>query len=392
MKRKYKVYRKFITYLYLPFIISLGFVTIISSGGGGGGGSSSSNFGYTYRVPDQINDGWTVGDLSATSVDVDLIENMISSIKRGESKQIHSVLIVLGGELVLEEYFYDYDRNMNHRIASITKSFTSALIGIAMDQGLISSVDQPLFSFFPEYSHLNNNAKNNITLYHVLTMTAGLKWDEWTYPYSSTQNDHYKLRNSNDWYGFVLSRNSIFSPGDVFVYNSGLSMLLGGIIANTSGMTADVFAETHLFGPLGIDSYEWWQGPKGEIHTSDGLYIKPRDMAKLGQLYIDKGTWNGTRVISEEWVNESTARHLTFDDTSYYLGYGYQWWWFSFEVNGTIYETYTAFGAGVEYIFVFDELDMVVVFTAAENKPERGPGTAYSYTKDYVLPAVLPKP
>jgi CubicO group peptidase (beta-lactamase class C family) len=369
------------------------------------GSSSLQNVEYEYREPEQTGDGWTTADLTSMGIDVAGIEEMIRSIKAGASAEIHSVLIVMNGDLVLEEYFpgyqyawnnfnsiyINYNRDTLHYLASATKSFGSALIGIAIYQGLISGVEDSLYGFFPQYSHLNNYQKSQITLHHTLTMTAGFSWNENSVPYTSLNSDIISLVTSDDWYGYILSKNISFAPGLLFYYNSGLSVLLGGIIQNVYGASGKEFADNYLFGPLNIDSYIFQEGPNGELNTGGGLWLRPRDMAKFGQLFLNKGIWNGTRIISEEWINDSTAKHVAFDSTYIYpetIGYGYQWWLYAFEVDGKTYKAYTAVGWGGQNIIVFEELDLVVVFTGGNYLGSYYP-TGLMYLNSTILPAIL---
>jgi len=376
------------------------FLCLNSCGGGGSSGGGSSEAEYTYRVPEQIGDGWTTVDLASKSVNVGPIEDMIRSIKGGFSAKIHSVLIVLDGDLVLEEYFpgyeymynnfnslyVDYNRDIPHHTASAGKSIVSALIGIALDQGLISGIEESLYDFFPQYSQFNSPEKSLITLRHALTMTAGFNWNESSTALSSEQNDLFRMLRTDDWYGYILSKGTMISPGQIFDYNSALTMLLGGVVQQASGLTAWEFAEDYLFEPLGFDTRYWTEGPNGEI---GGLALRPRDMAKFGLLYLNKGVWNSTQVVSEGWVDESTARCVTFGPVdSFESGYGYQWWQFDFEVDGEVHESYAAWGWGGQHIFVFPQFDMVVVFTGGDYLYQGGISGPY-YLKFFILPAVL---
>ena len=243
---------------------------------------------YTYQVPPDIGDGWQTAHLNSHNIDLNTMEEMVSKVKNNVYKNIHGILVIRNNRLVLEEYFpgwtfdnqnsLNYTRDTLHFIASCTKSFTSALIGIAYDQGYITSLDTRLTDFFPEFANIDwSNGKDRITLRHLLTMTAGLDWDEWATTYFDPQNIHTQML--NHWYPFlfIISTPMAHEPGTVWAYNSGLSVLLGGIIKKTTGWFADDFAERFLFAPLGIHEYQWLTfGEYHTIQTGGGLILKPR--------------------------------------------------------------------------------------------------------------------
>lgn len=246
------------------------------------------------------------------------------------------VLIVRGGELVLEEYFGGYRRDAKHMIASCTKSFVSALIGIALDQGRLEGVDSRMFRFFPEYERLMSPGEKDITVSDLLTMTAGFDWDETSTDFKTDpDNILYQMVHSENWTEFVLSRLMLWVPGERFNYCSGCSVLLGSILYKATGLPADLFAEIHLFGPLGVTDYRWDPQPDGLPQTEGGLHLRPRDMAKFGLLILNGGVWGGRRIISERWVHDSTARHVDVSDS---IGYGYHWWRQAFTVDDQVIE------------------------------------------------------
>lgn len=349
---------------------------------------------YSYQVPLGIGDGWETAHLSDQDIEVTPIEEMVSMVKNNEYRNIHGILLIRHNRLVLEEYFAGYayngehwvfyDRHTLHFIASCTKSFTSALVGIAIDRGFISSLDTRLKDFFPEFENVDwSGGKDRITLRHLLTMTAGLDWNEWEVSYFDPDNNINQMRDY--WYPllFVVSRPMALEPGTVWLYNSGLSVLLGGIIKRTTGWFADDFAERFFFPALGIEEYQWYTlGEYYTIDTGGGLLLKPRDMARLGQLYLDRGVWKGKRVISEYWVEESTRWHADRSPG----GYGYQWWVEWHPWKGTVIESFSAQGLGGQYIFVFRDLDLVVVITGGNQYTGAEPGL--TLINQHILPAV----
>ena len=317
---------------------------------------------YTYQKPEQLDDGWNVSSLADVGMDIGAVEQVTRMIMGKQFNGIHSLLVVKNGTLVHEAYFEDYQRSSLHTVYSITKSVSSALIGIAIDRGLIHAVEDTVLSFFPQYS-IQDPAKQKIQLNHLLTLTSGIAWDEKSYPYSDTRNTETEMVATNDWMKFVLERPIQSDPGTEWVYNTGSVHLLSGIIRQASGMYADVFAEQVLLQPLGIQSYEWNKDPQGNPCTGgtlQGLRLQSRDVAKFGYLFLNRGRWKDRQVVPETWVEESTRKHIDFDDDG---GFGYLWRTGSNTVNGKGFSHYFAAGYGGQTIHIVPELDMMMVFT-----------------------------
>lgn len=188
---------------------------------------------------------------------------------------------------------------------------------------------------------------------------------------------------SNNWTKFVLSCSMAFTPGEVFNYCCGCSILLGGIIYSTTGMSADQFAELYLFHPLGITDYEWAKQPDGLPQTEGGLSLRPRDMLKFGLMFLNNGVWNNTRIISGEWILESTKKRLDYAED---LGYAYHWHRQTFRSKAWIVESIRANGWKGQFIYIFPSLDMVVVFTMYN---DRWHTVAKQILNNYILPAVF---
>lgn len=279
------------------------------------------------------------------------VNQIVTRAQNGAFGDLHSLLILKGDELLAEAYFGGYDADSIHFQYSVTKSISSLLIGIAIDQGYLSSADQKLHDLFPEYRNTIahwTDQKEEITLKDVLTMSAGYQWDEWTYTYTDTRNDANKLIRSEDLMKFVLDLPLAYAPGSRFTYNSGCSMLLSGVIRNATGMSLQAFAEQNLFGKLGIEEWHWEQGKDGVFNSGWGLHLKPQDMLKIGRMVRDGGLWQGERIVSEDWLNASQTNHIA--------SYGYQWWLSS--------GFFSARGWGGQVIAIVPEDDLVVVTTA----------------------------
>ncbi|MFC1493386.1 serine hydrolase [candidate division KSB1 bacterium] len=314
---------------------------------------------YRYDPPELIDDGWAVSSLFNEGLDSVQISGMMDNIFQGDNDFVRSILIARNGRLVLEEYRPDLNSVTLHHMQSATKSVASALIGIAIDRGHISGVDVPIFELFPEHNDMRTEEKNLITLEHILTMTPGLEWNETSTGTFDQTNDNIVGHQVRSYLEYALSKPVLYPPGTTWFYNSGCSVVLGGVIRNTTGMQAVEFAQEYLFAPLGIEYFFWGTMIDGVTGTHGMLWMCSRDQAKIGQLFLDGGMWNGERIISEEWVQNSTEAYIPrYGDPD--CQYGYQWW--VDVVNG--YEVYYACGYGGQRIFVIDDLDMVLVTTS----------------------------
>jgi len=364
---------------------------------------------YNSLPPENMNDGLNVGTLNEVNINPKLIEIAVNKISRGKYKEVHSILIFRDNKLVLEEYFQGHkyqwdapshygelvtwDRSMMHCIHSVTKSFTSICIGIAIDKGFIKSVHQSIFDYLPEYQHYKVGGKENITIEHLLTMTSGLQWDEWNAPLSSPENDQIGIWFSDEGpIDFILERPLIYEPGTHFTYSGGSMEVLGEILENATGMKIDKFSEKYMFEPLGINSFDWWLVfSSGEIHAAGGLKLTPRDMLKVGVTFLNEGIWNGTRIISEEWVAESAETYagnkgikIPGEDIGK-VGYAYTWWTEEIQHRGEKINMFSANGWGGQKIIVIPELNTAIVFTGG-NYISRV--KQFKILENYVIPAI----
>lgn len=337
------------------------------------------------KPPAATDDGWEVSSLASQNIDASRIENLVRNIQK-DPGNLHSVLIIRNNRLVLESYFNGWSRDRLHDLRSASKSVNSILVGIAIDKNYIADVHQTVLDFFPEYESFRNELKDKIEIEHVLTMTSGLKWNQSTYPNEDDRNDEGVMERGDNWLRYVLSRDMAQTPGKTFVYNSGCSVLLAGIIKKSTGDHADVFAEKHLFNPLGITNYFWRKQSDGLCNAAWGLSLRPRDMAKIGQLFLDNGKWKGNQVISADWVSASTT---TFPGTERDNdGYGYQWWTTKYTINNVERWTFSAAGNGGQYIFVIPDMNAVVVFTGGNYAP-RNQHQPFVFLRNIILPAML---
>jgi CubicO group peptidase (beta-lactamase class C family) len=342
---------------------------------------------YIYTRPQQIDDGLEVSTLDSAGIDKELISYMVDNIKSFRYIYIHSVLILRNNKLVFEEYFNGYNRNALNNLYSVTKSFCSALTGIAIDRQYIKSENDPIKTYLPEYNDVDWTNKDKITIYHLLTMSSGLEWDEDTAPYGTAGNSHTKMNQSPEQVRYVLQRPLISEPGSRFTYNSGGVVVLGKIISNSIDMELDTFATRYLFKPLGIKKHKWYIYPSGIYLTSGDLQLTSRDMAKFGLLYLNHGKWNGKQIISEDWIKQSAKSQIS---PSYETYYGYLFWKQPFLLlNGQRIEAYAAEGFGGQLIFVLPTYNMVVVFTSGVDwNQEKLLYQPFEMLQQFIIPAV----
>jgi CubicO group peptidase (beta-lactamase class C family) len=356
---------------------------------------SMLNYGYCYS---QANTDWRIGSFIETGFDSLKVSEMEGRILDSTYQNIHSVLIVKDQKLVYEKYFqgykYDYraeglkgeliqfDKETTHNTASATKSVTGLLVGLAIDKGFIEDSNSKIFSFFPAYSKLNDSVKERITVANLLTMRSGLKWNEQDVFYTEAENDIVQLFITSDPIEFILSKPTIHEPGTNWYYNGGGTNLLGEIIHQSSQLKLDEFGEMYLFEPLGIDGYEWGSIKPDLIYASGDMKLKPRDMAKLGQLVLDEGKWNGNQVVSSKWIREMTEHSVVFSQTS---GYAYHWWVQTYKSGSENIISIYADGWGGQRIMVFPTINMVVVFTGG-NYFEQPP--LDEIVSKYILPSL----
>lgn len=337
----------------------------------------NSNGPYTYTIPQANGDGWQTKDLNQLGLDPSAIERLIVNIDNEAAGFLHidSLVIANNGALVFEQQFREsldvadsWANNTDtdlHVINSATKTFTSALIGIAIDQQIISSVDVKVHDYFQHklpIAHWSDE-KQSITIENWLNMRSGYEWDEWSVNYLDSSNLNSQMNNAADPVQFLLDQPMATNPGSTFAYSTGVSYGLGRIIQLASGTTLNNFLRDNLLSPLNISEYDYWALDE-QLHSGSALYLKTRDMAKFGQLYLDGGQWNGQRVISEEWVRASIQQRVDFD-ASGSSGYGYQWWMDTFLSGERIVNSYYAEGFGGQFIYVFPELNLVIAMTGS---------------------------
>lgn len=321
---------------------------------------------YVERSPAVADDGWATGKPSEVGLDPGRFAAMVRSIVEGEITATHAVLVARHGRLVVEEYFYGYDRETAHDLRSSSKTLASTLIGLAVRDGVLESASAPALDYLPYRRYGNwDPRKARITLHDLMTMSSGLDANDSDPSSRAAENAYQSQRANPDWVKLALDAPMIADPGAQPLYGGANPLILGGVLEAALDEPVEWFAHRTLFAPLGIVGYRWFTVPTGGPYLGGGLYLSPRDMLKIGQLYLDGGTWKGERILAEEWVRDSWGRYgrlAPLDRNGH--EYGYLWWHHGYEVDGAVIETIEARGYGGQYIVVVPELDLVAVVTA----------------------------
>ncbi|MBN2266627.1 MAG: serine hydrolase, partial [Candidatus Aminicenantes bacterium] len=355
--------------------------------------------GSAYEVPESLDDGWACADLADVGIERSAVSRFVERISRGEHGDIHSLLIAKDGRLVLEEYYATNGKRSGpfveqvfrprpHHLASVTKGVLSALCGIAIDQGLVKGVDEPISTYLPAYASSFAGEKRAITVGHLLTMTPGWAWEQSRYAWDDPRNNAAAMYDQADVIRYVLERPLAAGPGSKFQYSNGAATVLGAALETACGMDIERFAERNLFLPLGISDHLWTRYFDGSIEADGGLALRSRDLAKIGQLFLDGGTWRGRRIVSENWTIESTRRRIPLGGP-WGWGYGHYWMQVDLTTEHGPVQAYFVPGDGGQLLAVFPDLRMVVVMTAGNYGPD-AKTACFSMIRQYVLPAVIP--
>jgi CubicO group peptidase (beta-lactamase class C family) len=295
---------------------------------------------------------WPSSTPEEHGVDSALLADALVAV-REQIPYIHSVAIVQDGRLVLDAYFYPYDGSSPHDVASVTKSITTTLVGIAVDQGLLS-LDDPVLSFFADREIANRDErKEQMTVGDLAAMTSGFACEA-----EPDEPTLAAMEASPDYVQFALDLPMAAEPGTTFAYCSPGTHLLSAILTEVTGVTEFEFARRVLFGPLGFGTVYWPEDPQGFSHGWGDAVVHPRDLAKLGQMFLDGGLWNGEQIVPEAWVTDAVTSHATFGDGS---GYGLGWWIEHDPTPGG--GEFGAAGRGGQFVTVTVAVDLVVVLT-----------------------------
>ncbi|MGE0440219.1 MAG: serine hydrolase domain-containing protein [Gemmatimonadales bacterium] len=354
-----------------------------------------------YAVPTALHDGIPTGTLAAVGLDSARIIAGTEAILAGTYPGIRSLLVFRRGILAHEQYFaWDgpapetdaAGRDVLQDLRSVTKTVVGLAVLMAHAQGHIASLDQPVLPFFPEFAASASNGTSRLTVRHLLSMTAGLEWNE-TVSYLDPANSEGRMMRAPNPIEFVLSRQLVATPGSTFAYCGGCSHLLAEIVHRSTGMPVDQFAARHLFAPLGIETFRWDKGSDGMPYGFSGLRLRSRDVGKIGLLLHQNGEWRGRRLIPGSLVSDAVAEHVVVTPENAegdIVGYGYQVWRFSFVENGRREQLIQMSGNGGQSVFIHGDADLVVVITAG-NFDRTIPKSSLDFYFDHILPAVGPR-
>jgi CubicO group peptidase (beta-lactamase class C family) len=299
-------------------------------------------------IPYWPSDRWRASSPEAQGIDSGQLAVLFDAVK-AKRIPVHSIIVVRNGYLVLEAYFYPFAKGTVHDLASMTKSVLSTLVGIAIDQGRIKSVDQPVLDFFPNRGSPSMDGRwRRLTIRHLLTMTSGFCKDA-----QSGEQQLTRMRLTEDWVQFLLDSPFVSDPGERFAYCSCASNLLSAVLTRASGMNARAFASRYLYGPLGIREVIWPEDPQGNSTGWGDSYLLPSDMAKLGYLFLRQGVWNGRQILSPHWIREATQSQVRVSEEE---DYGYKWW-----IPKRLPGGFEAHGRGGQRIVVLPSKQLVVV-------------------------------
>ncbi len=318
-----------------------------------------------------VNDGWEISNnpLNLKKMEEDIGNNLLEGTE--------GIVISKNGKIVYERYFGDFNANTPHDTRSAGKSYGSAIIGLAIDNGVIENVEQKVYKYLPkEYQYTIDSEKSKIILKDLLTMSSGIKVGE----------DDYQ--SSDNWLKKVLEVPLKHNPKEHTIYKSADPFLAGVYLSNRLSIPMEFFIHEKLFEPLGIKNYIMNTDDTGIPYFAGGIHLTPRDMLKFGQLYLNKGIWKGKRIMSEEWINDSFKKHTFLEDVADKNKYGYLWWHNKYNINGKEIKSIEARGAGGQYIFVLPQLNSVVAITSGNyrNGKTRQPE---KILHDYILSTIL---
>ncbi len=360
--------------------------------------------GIKYAKPEELDDGIRTATLNNVGINENVIRTLEDSIITGVYPNIHSVLILRYNKLAYERYFpgtdvirgkgfigfVEHHRDSLHDIRSVNKSVVGAAVMIAIGQGKIKDTHQRVFDFFPEYAKYDTGMKRDITIQHLLNMSAGFEWDE-DIPYSDTLNSERRMNYSPDAINFVLGRQMVNIPGTTFKYNGGCTQLLAAIIERTTGMQVDAFTYEYLFKPIGITQYTWVAIKDGKPSAASGLRLRSRDLAKFGLLFLNGGVWNSEQIIPSQLVAQTLRSQIStpYSDSTYHTGYSNQFWLPTEIIEGKEVSWIQCQGNGGQIVVIDKKNDLVLVITAGNYDRSDLRKSSWDIYFDFVYPALV---
>ncbi len=346
-----------------------------------------------FNSDEVLNDDW----ISTLPEDEEMNENLLQiltdSTLNGNLVKTHSILIARHGKLIYEKYFSGYNEFTMHDMRSGSKSISSSITGIAIDKGYIKNAEEYLYDYLPlEHKKIieSDSLKSKIRLKDLLTMSSGLDAIDFGIERESKASEDL-YQGTEDWAKTVLEAPMINPPGTHSYYGSANPFLLGLAVKNSVQKSVsepvELFMHRNLFAKLGLENYLIQDDISGNVYFAGGMYMRPRDMLKFGQLYLDSGKWNGEQIVSKEWVKESFGKYFKLENTDDKNEYGYLWWHNNYKKGDEVIEAIEARGAGGQYIILIPKYNLVCVVTSGNfrNGKYRQPE---KIMRDYILPAV----
>ena len=335
---------------------------------------------------------WVTAELTSVGITAKPLQDMEAAVRAGEFKKIGSVLIARHGKLVYEVYF-DGDASTLRDTRSATKSITDVLLGISIKEKKLSGVDARVLALLPERARKMQNPdprKDKITVEDFLTMSSPLECDDWN---DASRGNEERMYLVEDWAQFILDlpvrgrmhvgeQPEVPKYGRNFSYCTGGVFVLSEVLQKVTGTRTDHYAQDKLFGPLGITDAQWVYSPMEIPQTGGGLRLSGRDLLKIGQLYLNAGSWQGKAIVDEPWVKTSTQPHAQIDDQT---EYGYLWWLKTFRSGGKGYPAFFMSGNGGNKVAVFPGLDLAVVITSTNYNTRGMHEQTDKLLDDYIL-------
>ncbi|MEO8563216.1 MAG: serine hydrolase [bacterium] len=328
---------------------------------------------------------WRTASPASVGMNEQALTNMWTGLDAVPTHGLHSLLIVRHGQLVGEHYWEGYHSGKGHDLRSATKSITSLLTGIAIEQGALSGVSERVFprlaARYPTVTYPDVR-KDDVTVEHLLHMSSGLACDDWTPGSPGNENNMYPTR---DWIRFFLDLPVLVEPGVSVHYCTAGVVTLGRVVAEATNRTIPDFSRDVLFGPLGIAQFQWTLFDDGrQTDTGGHIYLRPRDMAKIGQLVLQRGQWNGRQIVPASWIDRSTTEHVLLPG---FQPYGYLWWIHTIPYGAGQLRYIAAQGNGGQMIMIVPALDLVVVSTAG-NYDDVKTNSPLRILENRIIPAV----
>lgn len=356
---------------------------------------------YTYHQPEMLNDGWTTARARDAGMDEERLARLVQRLADSDPADrrpnlIHSVLVAYRGKLVLEEYFFGFQRDQPHDTRSAGKTFASVMLGAAMRSGFNINPNSHIYDFFGGVDRFANRdpRKLQITLAHLMTHTAGLACDDNDNDSPGNEGTMQSQEKELDWWKYTLDLPMAHNPGQRYAYCSANSNLVGGALTKATRTWLPEFFDRKIARPLQFGRYHWNLMPTGEGYQGGGAFLRPRDLLKVGQMFLDGGIWNGRRIVDASWVKESTAPRVHISPATTGLSadqfsnsYGeaddaYMWHLGKLKIGDEVYDDYAATGNGGQLLIVVPKAQLVVVFTGGN----MGQGGIWSRWRSEIVP------